>query len=42
VVPVLAVVANAVANATGVWLRQVPFTPQRVLQAIHEQGKGVR
>jgi CO/xanthine dehydrogenase Mo-binding subunit len=42
VVPVLAAVANAVANATGVWLREVPFTPQRVLQAIHEQGKGVR
>jgi len=42
VVPVFAAVANAVANATGVWLRQVPFTPQRVLQAIHEQGKGLR
>jgi CO/xanthine dehydrogenase Mo-binding subunit len=42
VVPVLAAVANAVANATGVWLHDVPFTPQRVLQAIHEQGKGVR
>ena len=40
--PVLAAVANAVANATGVWLRDVPSTPQRVLQAIHEQGKGVR
>jgi CO/xanthine dehydrogenase Mo-binding subunit len=42
VVPVLAAVANAVANATGVWLREVPFTSQRVLQAIHDQGKGVR
>jgi CO/xanthine dehydrogenase Mo-binding subunit len=41
VVPVFAVVANAVANATGVWLNEVPFTPQRVLQAIHEQGRGV-
>jgi len=41
VVPVFAAVANAVANATGVWLRDVPFTPQRVLQAIHEQGKGM-
>lgn len=40
VVPVLAVVANAVANATGVWLHQAPFTPKRVLQAIREQGKG--
>jgi CO/xanthine dehydrogenase Mo-binding subunit len=34
---VLAAVANGVANATGVWLREAPFTPQRVLQAIHEQ-----
>ena len=41
VVPVLAVVANAVANATGVWLYETPFTPQRVLQAMREQGKGV-
>ncbi len=40
VVPVLAVVANAVANATGVWLYEAPFTPQRVLEAIREQGKG--
>lgn len=41
VVPVLAAVANAVANATGVWLHEVPFTPPRVLRAIREQGKGV-
>lgn len=40
VVPVLAVIANAVANATGVWLTETPFTPPRVLQAIHEQGRG--
>jgi xanthine dehydrogenase molybdenum-binding subunit len=42
VVPVFAAVANAVANATGVWLREVPFTPPRVLQALHQQGKGAR
>jgi xanthine dehydrogenase molybdenum-binding subunit len=42
VVPVLAAVANAVANATGVWLCEAPFTPPRVLQAIQEQGRGVR
>jgi CO/xanthine dehydrogenase Mo-binding subunit len=41
VVPVLAAVANAVANATGVWLYEAPFTPARVLQAIREQGKNV-
>ncbi|HEY7496028.1 MAG TPA: molybdopterin cofactor-binding domain-containing protein [Candidatus Tectomicrobia bacterium] len=39
VVPVFAAVANAVANATGVWLHEVPFTPARVLQAIRAQGK---
>jgi len=39
-VPVLAAIANAVANATGVWLYEAPFTPRRVLQAIREQGKG--
>ncbi|MCZ6474421.1 MAG: xanthine dehydrogenase family protein molybdopterin-binding subunit [SAR324 cluster bacterium] len=38
VVPVLGAVANAVANASGIWLYEAPFTPQRVLQAIHEQG----
>jgi xanthine dehydrogenase molybdenum-binding subunit len=41
VVPVFAAVANAVANATGVWLHAVPFTPARVLQAMRSQGKGV-
>lgn len=41
VVPVLATIANAVANATGVWLHEVPFTSARVLQAIHEQGKSL-
>ncbi len=40
VVPVLAVIANAVANATGVWLHEVPFTSQRVLQALAQaQGR---
>lgn len=41
VVPVLAAVANAVANATGVWLHEAPFTPARVLRALHAPGKGV-
>ncbi len=41
VVPVFAAVANAVANASGVWLHEVPFTPQRVLRAIREQGRAV-
>jgi len=37
VVPVLAAIANAVANATGAWLHEVPFTPSRVLEAIRAQ-----
>ena len=41
VVPVFAAVANAVANASGVWLHEVPFTPQHVLRAIREQGRAV-
>lgn len=41
VVPVFAAVANAVANATGVWLHEVPFTPARVLRAIDEQGGSI-
>jgi CO/xanthine dehydrogenase Mo-binding subunit len=38
-VPVLAAVANAVANATGVWLHEAPFTPQRVLAALRAHGR---
>ena len=34
VVPVFAAISNAVANATGVWLHEVPFTPPRVLAAL--------
>jgi CO/xanthine dehydrogenase Mo-binding subunit len=34
VVPVFAAVSNAFANATGVWLHEVPFTPARVLAAL--------
>jgi CO/xanthine dehydrogenase Mo-binding subunit len=40
VVPVLAAVANAVANATGAWLHEAPFTPKRVLAAIQARGGG--
>ena len=34
VVPVFAAISNAFANATGVWLHEVPFTPARVLAAL--------
>jgi putative selenate reductase molybdopterin-binding subunit len=33
-----AALANAVADAIGVRIRQVPLTPERVLRAIHAQG----
>ena len=38
VVPVFACVSNAFANATGVRLHEVPFTPQRVLAALQAAG----
>jgi CO/xanthine dehydrogenase Mo-binding subunit len=38
VVPVFAAVSNAFANATGVWLHEVPFTAQRVLAALKAGG----
>jgi putative selenate reductase molybdopterin-binding subunit len=28
-------VASAVHNATGLWIRELPYTPDRVLDAIH-------
>jgi xanthine dehydrogenase molybdenum-binding subunit len=41
VVPVFAAISNAVANATGVWLHETPFTPRRVLEALRAGGVGV-
>jgi len=38
VVPVFAAISNAFANATGVWLHEVPFTPARVLAALKSGG----
>lgn len=35
-VPTAAAVANAVAHATGVRIRELPLTPDRVLTALHE------
>jgi len=39
-VPTLAAIANAVYNATGVRIRQLPLTPARVLAALVEARKG--
>ena len=33
-------IANAIHNATGVRLRRTPFTPDRVLAALHSQSQG--
>ena len=39
-VPTLAAIANAVYNATGVRLRQLPMTPDRVLASLAEASPG--
>jgi len=41
-VPTLAAIANAVYNATGVRIRRLPLTPDRVLAALAEVRKGGR
>jgi 4-hydroxybenzoyl-CoA reductase subunit alpha len=33
-VPVLGAIANAVHDATGVWMRELPITPERILAAL--------
>jgi len=32
-------IACAIHNATGVWLTEAPFTPEKLLQAVQEKGK---
>lgn len=36
--PPLAAVAGAIADAIGIWVTDLPITPERVLQAIEESG----
>jgi nicotinate dehydrogenase subunit B len=38
--PVVAAVGNAIFDATGVRLRTVPFTPERVLAALGDAASG--
>jgi len=40
--PVLGAVAHAIANATGVWIKELPITPEKILNAlrIREGGGG--
>ncbi|MBN1222841.1 MAG: molybdopterin-dependent oxidoreductase [Candidatus Aminicenantes bacterium] len=35
--PVLAAVAHAIANATGVWIKDLPITPEKILRAFKER-----
>jgi 4-hydroxybenzoyl-CoA reductase subunit alpha len=35
--PVLGAVAHAIANATGVWVKDLPITPEKILKAMREK-----
>jgi 4-hydroxybenzoyl-CoA reductase subunit alpha len=37
--PVLAAVAHAVAQATGVWIKELPITPEKILKALQETSQ---
>jgi 4-hydroxybenzoyl-CoA reductase alpha subunit len=37
--PVLASVAHAIANATGVWIKDLPITPEKILKALRKSRK---
>jgi len=35
--PVLGAVAHAIANATGVWIKDLPITPEKILRELHKK-----
>jgi CO/xanthine dehydrogenase Mo-binding subunit len=35
--PVPAAVANAIHRAVGVWIRELPITPEKILRALRER-----
>ena len=37
--PVLGAVAHAIANATGVWVRDLPITPEKILDAMRQKDE---
>ncbi|MCJ7579182.1 MAG: hypothetical protein MUP98_01445, partial [Candidatus Aminicenantes bacterium] len=37
--PVLASVAHAIADATGVWIKDLPITPEKILRALEEKKR---
>ncbi len=36
--PVLGAVAHAIADATGVWIKDLPITPEKILKALEQKG----
>ncbi len=36
--PVLGAVAHAIANATGVWIKDLPITPEKILKALRDKA----
>jgi 4-hydroxybenzoyl-CoA reductase subunit alpha len=37
ILPVLAAVGHAIANATGVWIKELPITPEKILTALKKK-----
>ncbi len=37
--PVLGAVAHAIANATGVWIKDLPITPEKILKALRREER---
>ena len=35
--PILAAIAHAIANATGVWIKELPITPEKILKALKQK-----
>ena len=40
--PVLGAVTHAIANATGVWIKDLPITPEKILNALREKQSAVQ
>ncbi|MHC4660594.1 MAG: molybdopterin cofactor-binding domain-containing protein [Planctomycetota bacterium] len=38
-VPVLGAIAHAIKNATGIWFKELPITPEKILKALKEKQK---
>jgi CO/xanthine dehydrogenase Mo-binding subunit len=36
--PIIASVAHAIANATGVWIKDLPITPEKILSALKDKN----